>query len=459
MSVALRFAPSPTGALHIGGARTAIFNYLYARKNKGKFYLRIEDTDIERSKKEFEQEIINSMAWLGLEYDGELVYQSKRFDIYGEFIEKLLSSKHAYYCTCSKEDLELEKQNLNNDKKTSNYSKKCRNKNHTSGVIRFKSPDNGISVFNDLILGEIKIPNEQIEDFVIARADKSPTYNFTVVIDDYLMKISHVIRGDDHLNNTPKQLFIYSALGIEAPLFAHVPMILGSDGKKLSKRIASTALSEYKAKGYLPEALFNYLVRLGWSFGDQEIFAKNDLINIFDIKNIGKSAAMLNLEKLDWLNSYYIKHKDTIELANILSKDKFIDDSSSLFKPISLKVLALQKERAKNLTYFKEGLDFILNENLVYDIATYKKYFNFDISKVFTYLIHELDKVVDYNEANIKIIFNKTLELFNLKMKTLAQASRVLLTNSDKSPGVFELFLAFEKDLSIKRLKNFSLFI
>jgi len=459
MSVALRFAPSPTGALHIGGARTAIFNYLYARKNNGKFYLRIEDTDIERSKKEFEEEIIKSMKWLGMDYDGELIYQSKRFNIYNSYIETLLKNDKAYYCNCSKEELEQEKINLAAEKKITNYSKKCREKNHKSGVIRFKAPNEGFSIFNDLILGEIKIPNQQIEDFVIARTDASPTYNFTVVVDDYLMKITHVIRGDDHVNNTPKQIYLFKALGLEPPQYAHVPMILGSDGKKLSKRLASTAVSEYENLGYLPEALFNYLVRLGWSYGDKEIFSKEELIKIFDIKNIGKSQAMLNLEKLDWLNSYYISNKDAISIVDLLKEKNFIEASPFLYEEKTLKLIDLLKLRANKLTCFKDSLDYLLKEELTYDILNYKKYFNFNIEDVFSFFINELEAIPFFNEENIEIAFKKTLEQFDLKMKTLAQAIRVLLTNTDKSPGVFELLTIFKKDLSIKRLKNFILYL
>ncbi len=342
MSIVTRFAPSPTGDLHIGGARTAIFNYLYAKKMKGKFYLRIEDTDKLRSKKEFVDEIINSMAWLGMDYDGQLIYQSERSELYKTYIAKLLKSGNAYYCDCSKEHLETVRELARSEKKSTNYNRKCRYTPVSNGVIRFKTPENGETIIHDLIFGEIVIKHEQIEDFIIARADGSATYNLSVVVDDYEMGVSHVIRGDDHVSNTPKQILLFNALGLKPPNYAHVPMILGADGKKLSKRHGATAVSQYKEDGYLTEALFNYLVRLSWSHGDQEVFSKSELENIFDIDQISKSSAKLSVEKLDWLNSYYIKNKDAKSLAELLKTENLVVGSDDkLFSEISLNLIDL----------------------------------------------------------------------------------------------------------------------
>lgn len=458
MSVIVRFAPSPTGNLHIGGARTAIFNYLYAKSMGGKFYLRIEDTDYERSKKEFEDEIIHSMKWLGMNYDGDLTYQSKRTDIYKKYVDKLLESGSAYYCSCSKENLEAEREHLAAEKKSTNYSRKCRGLNLKKGVVRFKAPETGITKINDLILGEISINNEQIEDFVIARADGTPTYNFTVVVDDYEMGITHVIRGDDHVNNTPKQLLLFKALGLTPPEYAHVPMILGADGKKLSKRHGATAVSQYRKDGYLPEALLNYLVRLGWSHGDQEIFTKTELETCFDISSIGKSSSILNIEKLDWLNAHYIKNKNSQELAKLLVAENFLESSEKLFSSSTLKLIDLAKERAKKLSEIAVGISYILEDELKYDKTLYGKYFEPILINVFPSLISELSKLAEYKHEKLELIFKEVLDRNNIKMKQLAQAVRVLLTGTDRSPGIYELIEIFGKNLTLQRLNNFTKF-
>ena len=347
MQVAVRFAPSPTGFLHIGGARTAIFNYLFARRHKGKFYLRIEDTDIERSEKQYEEEIINSMKWLGMDYDGELIYQTKRMDLYRTYIQKLLESGNAYYCNCSKEDLEAERQKALEEKRKPVYNRKCRRDPVDKGVIRFKVPETGQTVISDKVLGNITIKHEEIEDFVIARADGSPTYNFTVVVDDALMGITHVIRGDDHVNNTPKQILIYEALGLSLPIFVHVPMILGPDKTKLSKRHGATAVSSFRQMGYLPEALFNYLVRLGWSHGDQEIFSKDELVQLFDLDALGHSAAVLNMEKLNWLNAHYIKSMSAKDMATRLCEESLVPEEfkKRVFDEDVQKLLPMKKDQ------------------------------------------------------------------------------------------------------------------
>lgn len=455
MEVAVRFAPSPTGFLHIGGARTAIFNYLFARHHGGKFYLRIEDTDIERSEKRYEEEIIHSMKWLGMDYDGELIYQTKRMDIYKSYIKKLLETGHAYYCNCSKEDLEAERKKAMEEKRKPVYNWKCRKNPVNEGVVRFKVPETGETVINDVVLGRIVIRHEEIEDLIIARADGTPTYNFTVVIDDALMGITHVIRGDDHVNNTPKQILIYEALGFKIPIFVHVPMILGPDKTKLSKRHGATAVSGYREMGYLPEALFNYLVRLGWSHGDQEIFSKDELIKLFDVDALGHSAAVLNLEKLNWLNAHYIKNMDAKEMAKRICDEGLVPEEfrSRVFDNDVQKLLPMVQERSKMLPDVYKGIEFFLKDDLMKDESAANKHLTEEIKPVIRELVEELDKVGSLSDQKVlEGIFASLIQKHNLKLKNIAQACRVLITGSDVSPGIFEIMALMDKKKVIKRL-------
>ncbi len=455
LSVVVRFAPSPPGYLHIGGARTAIFNYLYARHHGGKFYLRIEDTDIERSEKIYEQEILESMTWLGMDYDGEPIYQSKRTDIYKSYIKRLLDSGHAYWCDCSKEELDAEREKAMLEKRKPVYSRKCRKNPVNKGVVRFKVPEDGAVTFRDKILGDITINNEEIEDFIIARADGSPTYNFTVVVDDAEMGISDVIRGDDHVNNTPKQILIYRALGIEPPIFAHVPMILGADKKKLSKRHGATAVTQYRASGYLPEALFNYLVRLGWSHGDDEIFTKEELIKFFDTGAIGNSAAVLNIEKLNWLNAHYIKTMDAKTMAERLCSEGLVPEefSKRIFDEDVLKLLPMVQERSKLLMDVYEGLKFFIMDEVNFNNEAVKKHITEELRPVIASLINQIKARPRLNEHHdVEEIFTKVMQEHNLKLKHIAQAVRVLLTGTDVSPGIFEVMSIMGKERVLQRL-------
>src|SRR5690606_15147708 len=324
MTVRTRFAPSPTGYLHIGGARTALYCWLYARRHGGKFILRIEDTDLERSTAESVNAILEGMTWLGLEYDEGPFYQTKRFDRYREVIEQLLREGKAYHCYCSKERLEQLRAEQMARKEKPRYDALCRNgvANPPPGVkptVRFKNPQDGAVVVEDLIRGRVVYQNSELDDLIIARADGSPTYNFTVVVDDMDMNITHVIRGDDHLNNTPRQMNMFAALGATPPKYAHVPMILGPDGARLSKRHGAVSVMQYRDDGYLPEALLNYLVRLGWSHGDQEIFTLDEMIQLFDVADVHKSPAAVNPDKLLWLNQHYLKTSDPKHVAHHLS--------------------------------------------------------------------------------------------------------------------------------------------
>ena len=448
-----RFAPSPTGNLHIGGARTAIFNYFYAKSMGGEFYLRIEDTDLERSTKEYEEEIIRSMRWLGLDYDGELVYQSKRFDVYKSFVDKLLASGHAYYCNYTGTDLDKFKKEL--DGKLALATRKCREAGHTRGAVRFKVPDEDI-VFEDKLLGTIKIPSEQIEDFVIMRASGAPTYNLTVVIDDNAMGITDVIRGDDHVNNTPKQILLYKALGFDIPNFMHVPMILGPDKKKLSKRHGATAVSEYKKMGYLPEAVVNYLVRLSWSYGDQEIFSHDELVRYFKDGHFSKSSAVLSIEKLDWLNAHYIRNLNLDDFITKLVKNDFIPreyDAKLRQEPVYSFVKEIQ-ERTKKLTDAWPMLEYIFKDNLEYDEKLLQKHVKEEVKPALRELASNLASV-EYTKGNLEKLFSLIIEKYGLKMRKLAQAVRVLLTNRTATPGIFELILVLGRDKVIKRLSSF----
>ena len=325
LPVRVRFAPSPTGFLHIGGVRTALFNYLYARQHQGKFLLRIEDTDTDRSEQRFTDDILSSLKWLGMGADEPLLYQSKRLPIYQALAEDLINKGLAYRCTCTEAEVEAAREQMIKDGKKPMYARTCREKNQPAGdrpyAIRAKFPLTGVTSFMDLIRGEISFPNEDLDDFVMIRSNGVPTYNFVVVVDDIEMKISHVIRGDDHINNTPKQIFLYDALRAQKPLFAHLPMILGQDKKKLSKRNGETSTNAYREQGYLPEALLNFLVRLGWSHGDQELFTMEEMIALFNLENVQVSGAVFNTEKLLWIAGEHIKKADPKRLIQILKED------------------------------------------------------------------------------------------------------------------------------------------
>ena len=367
-NVRVRFAPSPTGHLHIGGARTALFNWLFARHNNGIFILRIEDTDKTRSTEEYIDSIIEGMKWLNLDWDEGPYRQTDRFDVYRDYCKKLLEEGKAYYCYCSPEELEQRRQEALAQGKSLRYDSRCRDLKTQGQVentaVRFRMPQEGQTAVNDLIKGETVFDNSQLDDLIIMRSDGTPTYNYTVVVDDVDMNITHVIRGDDHLNNTPKQIHIYSALGYKVPLFAHLPMILGSDKARLSKRHGATSVMAYKEMGYLPEALVNYLVRLGWSYGDQEVFSINELIQYFSFDNVGKSAAVFNPEKLLWLNSQYIIRAEPENLTGLvkpfLIRENIIEEGRTLNEQWLSKAISTLQERSKTLLELAQSLGCLL---------------------------------------------------------------------------------------------------
>jgi len=357
MTIRTRFAPSPTGYLHVGGARTALYSWLYARKHGGKFILRIEDTDLERSTAESVNAILEGMTWLGLEYDEGPFYQTDRFDRYDEVIEKLLAEGKAYRCSCSKARLDALREEQMARKEKPRYDGHCRNREVSPDephVIRFRNPEEGEVIIDDLIRGRIIVSNRELDDLILRRSDGSPTYNLTVVVDDWDMGITHVIRGDDLINNTPRQINIHKALGAPIPKYAHVPMILGEDGSRLSKRHGATSVMEYRKLGYLPEALLNYLVRLGWSHGDQEIFSIDEMIEYFELENVHRAPSTFNPEKLLWLNQQYLRKDDPARIAHLLSPhmgERGIDPAEG---PDLIEVVRLLQERARTLVEMAE---------------------------------------------------------------------------------------------------------
>ncbi|EAI5465243.1 glutamate--tRNA ligase [Campylobacter lari] len=445
--ITTRFAPSPTGYLHIGGLRTALYNYLYARKNKGKFLLRIEDTDLKRNSQEATQAIIEAFKWCGLDYDGTIEYQSQRFDIYKKYIQKLLDEDKAYYCYMSKEELDELRAKQEAAKERPKYDGRYRDFKGTlpsdvEPVVRIKAPQSGEIKFIDGIKGEVSFKAEDIlDDFVIARSDGSPIYNLTVVIDDALMGVSDVIRGDDHLSNTPKQIVLYEALGFKIPKFYHVAMIHGEDGKKLSKRHGATDVMEYKNMGILPQALLNFLVRLGWSHGDDEIFSLESMQELFDPNHINKSASCYNFKKLEWLNAHYIK---TLPFEEINRQLKDLGFDLSQYEKAGF-LLDMLRERAKTLHDIINGAKVLLNDPKEYDQKAVDKFLNvtnLTYLEKYAMVLNEQKNACEFEELT-----NRFLEENNLKLKDLAQAIRIALTGSSVSPSIFEVleFLGVQK--------------
>ena len=454
--IVTRFAPSPTGFLHVGGLRTALYNYLYARKNGGKFLLRIEDTDLARNSDAAVEAIKEAFDWCGLEYDGEVEFQSRRTEIYKKYINELLESGKAYKCYMSKDELDALRKEQEARKERPKYDGRYRDFTGTppegiEPVIRIKAPLSGKIEFDDGIKGHISFEAADIlDDFIIARSDGSPTYNFTVVIDDALMGVSDVIRGDDHLSNTPKQIILYDALGFKVPKFYHVAMINGSDGSKLSKRHGATDVMEYKRMGYLPQALLNFLVRLGWGHGDDEIFSMSDMLRLFDPKDINKSASTYNLSKLEWLNAYYIKNSGFYELADEM-----------LFFGIEFRglpkgelLMSLLQERAKTLLDIKAGVELIVNAPSSYDEKAMKKFVNDESKALLAQYLAEFKEGLE----NTSEFEHFTMEFLNSKGKTLkdlAQNVRIALTGGSVSPGIFEMMEVLGASEVKKRILEF----
>ena len=458
--IRVRFAPSPTGFLHVGGARTALFNWLFARNNNGTFVLRIEDTDTTRSTDEYIEAIIEGMKWLNLDWDEGPFRQTDRFDTYNKYTAKLLEEGRAYYCYCSPEELEANRKEAMKQGRPLKYNGKCRNlKEPVEGidpVVRFRMPQEGSTIVDDLIKGSITFENEQLDDLIIQRSDGTPTYNLTVVVDDVDMKITHVVRGDDHINNTPRQIQLYNALGYEVPRFAHLPMILGSDKARLSKRHGATSVMAYYEMGYLPEALVNYLVRLGWSYGDQEIFTEEELIKYFSFENVGKAAAVFNPEKLLWLNSQYIINSSSEKLAELVNpfllKEGVITEGQSLDRAWLSKAIDTLKERSKTLIELAGSLRYYIAEEIEYDEKAKKKFLNEKSRDLLVELKEGMSSMDDFTEEEIEKLFRAIVEKYDVKLGKLAQPVRVALTGVTQSPGIFEVVDVLGREKTLRRL-------
>ena len=454
--VVTRFAPSPTGYLHIGGLRTALFSYLWAKKNGGKFILRIEDTDLNRNSQEAADAIVAAFKWLGLSHDGEIEYQSKRMDIYKRYIQKLLDDKKAYYCYMSKEELNELREEQMAKKERAMYDGRYRDFTGTppegvEPVVRIKAPLEGKVVVPDGIKGDVTFEVKDIlDDFIIARADGTPTYNFVVAIDDALMGINTVIRGDDHLSNTPKQMVVYEALGFEIPKFYHVPMIHNSQGKKLSKRDGATDVMEYKELGYTPEALLNFLVRLGWSHGDQEIFSMDEMIELFDPKDINRSASIYNVDKLDWLSAHYIKNMPNPELSELLEYFGLMLSSHDK-REILLDAL---KERAKTLQELADLIGEVLGAPVVYEEKAVKKAFKEDSVEILSDFADRLKKAeglhlpIDYHHVMEELVNEK-----EIGFGKIGQPLRVALLGKLSGPGLDVVMSVIGRDDTLARIK------
>ncbi len=441
--VVTRFAPSPTGYLHIGGLRTALFNYLWAKRNGGKFLLRIEDTDRSRHNEEAVKAILEAFEWVGLESDDEVVYQSQRNEIYRKYIDQLLEEGKAYRCYMTKEELDKLREEQIARKERPRYDGRYRDFQGTppegiKPVIRIKAPLDGTIVVDDKIKGKIEFRvKDTLDDFIIARADGSPTYNFVVAIDDALMGVTDVIRGDDHLSNTPKQIVIYQALGFDIPNFYHVPMIHNEKGRKLSKRDGATDVMEYKREGYLPEALLNFLVRLGWSYGDKELFSLDEMVELFDPKEINKSASIYNIEKLNWINREYINQKTNEELAQLLN-----------ISPTP--VIELVKNRCSTLVQLEQEVKKIVERPTQYDSKSLKKHFK-ELNRE---LLKEFLEKIQNNNISCEDALSSILESRGVGMAKLAQPIRIALVGVAQSPSVVDIMKILGKDEVVFRIEK-----
>jgi glutamyl-tRNA synthetase len=458
MTVRTRFAPSPTGYLHVGGARTALFSWLYARKHEGKFILRIEDTDLERSTQESVDAILQGMDWLGLAYDEGPYYQTQHFERYKEVIQQLLDQGDAYRCYCSKEELEQLREQQMANKEKPRYNGKCRHitelQQGKEFVVRFKNPDEGEIVIHDLVKGDIVIANKELDDLIIARTDGSPTYNLTVVVDDMDMNITHVIRGDDHINNTPRQINILKALGVVLPLYAHLPMILGSDGARLSKRHGAVSVMQFRDEGYLPEALLNYLVRLGWSHGDQEIFSIDEMIAHFSLEAINVSASAFNMDKLLWLNHHYIMNGDPEQVARHLEWH-MVQRGLDLGKgPRLADVVVAQRERCKTLVEMADASVYFYRDFEAYDEKAAKKNFTADAVPVLTKLHDTFAQQVSWEKEALHDVVINTAEQLGLGLGKVGQPLRVAVSGSSMSPPIEVTLWLLGKETTLARVKQ-----
>ncbi len=457
MKVRTRFAPSPTGYLHIGGARTALFSWLWAKKHGGDFILRIEDTDRERSTQEAVDAILDGMEWLGLEHDLGPYYQTERYDRYKEVVQQLLDSRHAYYCNCSRERLDQMREQQMANRQKPKYDGCCRDKGLVAAddtVVRFKNPQDGEVVITDHVRGQVVISNQELDDLIIERSDGNPTYNLTVVVDDWDMEITHVIRGDDHLNNTPRQINILKALGAHIPEYAHIPMINGPDGKKLSKRTGAVSVMQYHEEGYLTEAMINYLVRLGWSHGDQEIFDLDEMIEKFDIKDINKSASSLNTEKLQWLNQQYMIKLDPVYVAEQLAFYMLEHGINIENGPKLTDVVEQLRERSKTLVDMVESSRFFYEDFEEYDAKAAKKQFKPDTVVVLQELKQAYEALDDWRASAIHQVIENTVEKLEVGFGKVGQPLRLAVTGTGNSPSIDITLELLGKEKTLERINK-----
>jgi glutamyl-tRNA synthetase len=459
MTVVTRFAPSPTGYLHIGGARTALFSWAYAKRHQGQFILRIEDTDIERSTPEAVEAIMDGMTWLHLHFDEGPIYQTKRMAVYKQYIDQLIKEDKAYLCYSSKEELEVLRESQMKAGLKPKYDGKWRPESGKSlpptpkniqPVVRFKNPTSGVVSWHDLVKGEITIANEELDDLVIARGDGTPTYNFCVVIDDWEMKVTHVIRGDDHINNTPRQINLLKALNANIPAYAHLSMILGDDGQKLSKRHGAVSVMQYFDQGYLPEAILNYLARLGWSHGDDEIFSMTDFCQWFDLDHITSSSAQFNTEKLDWLNSHYIKTLPLDRISEAIEPYLKKVVHTPIDQNLLISAIDIHRERANHLTNLAKDIAYIF-EYQKPNQQDFEKHINAEALELIKSFQGSLNKI-DWTKEAIHNVMDEVVTLHAIKFPKLAMPLRVLLTGIAQSPSIDAVMAILGRDETMKRL-------
>ncbi len=464
MNVRTRFAPSPTGYLHIGGARTALFCYLHARRHDGQFVLRIEDTDRERSTDESVQAILDGMEWLGLAYDEGPIYQSAAIERHKAVIQQLLDQGDAYYCYCTKEELDAMREDAIKRGENARYDGRYRDFTGeppagVDPVVRFKNPTSGKVVWDDAVRGRIEIDNGELDDLIIARADGTPTYNLVVVVDDIDMKISHVVRGDDHINNTPRQINIYQALGAVTPVFAHVPMILGDDGQRLSKRHGAVGVMQYRDDGYMPQAVLNYLVRLGWSHGDQEVFSEQEMIELFDLAAVNKAASTFNTEKLLWLNQQYIQSCPAQDVAEHLRwhmEQRGIDLAAGPDLPV---VVELLKERARTLKEMAEQAEFLFADFEAYDEKAAQKQLRPVAAEPLQAARNQLAALTDWNAINCQQALQSVVDTLEIGFGKIGQPLRVALTGRGAAPSNDAVLAALGKEKSLVRIDRALAFV
>lgn len=455
MTIVTRFAPSPTGYLHVGGARTAVFNWLLARHMGGKFVLRIEDTDLERSTPEATAAILDAMQWLELTWD-ELHYQSQRAELHNAYIDQMLANGQAYWCSCTPDEVQAMRDKAMAEKRKPKYDGTCRERGLGPGpgrVVRLKAPLSGATGWNDMVKGPISFPNEELDDLVLRRSDGSPTYNLAVVADDIDMGMTHVIRGDDHVPNTPKQILIYRALGKQPPVFGHVPMILGPDKKKLSKRHGAVSVTTFRDDGFLPEAMVNYLLRLGWSHGDKEIFSRQEMIELFDTAHLGSSAAVFDMKKLSALNAHYIKESAPARLAGLLPPLLAAKGLNAAAERLEALVPMFQP-RAQTLVEMADKLVFFLvdDDKLAMDPAAAEKFLTAESRPLLAEIRQRLEALAEFGAEGIEAVLNGYVADKGLTFKAIAQPLRVALTGSTASPGLHETMAGLGRDKTLNRL-------